>query len=40
MKRLFFILFVAIVSVSNAQEVNWLTDFEKAKKIFGNIQIL
>ncbi|MFT5890316.1 MAG: thioredoxin-related protein [Dokdonia sp.] len=33
MKRLFFILFVAIVSVSNAQEVNWHTDFEKAKKV-------
>jgi len=33
MKSLFFILFIAIVGVSNAQEVNWLTDFEKAKKV-------
>jgi len=33
MKSLFFILFIAIASVSNAQEVDWLTDFEKAKKV-------
>ncbi len=33
MRSLFFILFIAIASVSNAQEVDWLTDFEKAKKV-------
>lgn len=33
MKRLLFILFIAIVSVSNAQEADWLTDFDKAKKV-------
>ncbi|WP_299682170.1 thioredoxin family protein [uncultured Dokdonia sp.] len=33
MKRLFFILFITIAAVSNAQEATWLTDFDKAKRV-------
>ncbi|MFC4635601.1 thioredoxin family protein [Dokdonia ponticola] len=33
MRSLFFILFIVIASVSSAQEADWLTDFEKAKKV-------
>lgn len=33
MKSLFFILLITIAGVCSAQEADWLTDFEKAKKI-------
>lgn len=33
MKRLLFILCFVIVTVSNAQEATWLTDFDQAKKV-------
>jgi len=32
MKRLLFTLFITIATLSNAQEANWITDFDQAKE--------